>query len=581
MTSRGGTVPAHSQTGVMSTEGGASARVVVSDVFVSPRVIDRRAYSELSSELRELIAHAASERLNLVSHLDQAGRASEDFRSREAAQAVNLDLCAKAIRRIDERAARVETVLSQASDVGKIIATIEEKTAHILESKLQSMEARAQAIQAAATAHTQALEERLKRATRELEQRIEAIRRDGDAIVGPSAEKLEGLCTRAILIMGNGAAATQTGPADTSLAGLIARAEGIAEKTQGAIDHMDRVRTQAETEKAELDAWITRGHERLDEIQARWKQVDALSAELAGRSQTSIEELRSRLEKTASVIRSTLDQAITAAQTAGEGAVSSIRLAGEAALGDTQRLLSELSDKMVYSRLELQQMAQQIDERTSGLRLEADHLIRATLDQAATAAQTASESAGASIRLAGEAAMGDTQRLLSELNDKMVSSRLEVQQIARQIDERTTGLRSDADRIIAEVKPQADSATAGLLDAVHQSHAAHNTTGLALKLLEKASVSAGQMLERLRPWEGVLTGDQERMPEPIAKIIEGVRREVHGDLSSIATALRDAAGRAERAGDALAGPATGTAQPSGRYEIMLPRVRVDLAQSAD
>lgn len=501
-------MPAHSQTGVMSTEGGASARVVVSDVFVSPRVIDRRAYSELSSELRELIAHAASERLNLVSHLDQAGRASEDFRSREAAQAVNLDLCAKAIRRIDERAARVETVLSQASDVGKIIATIEEKTAHILESKLQSMEARAQAIQAAATAHTQALEERLKRATRELEQRIEAIRRDGDAIVGPSAEKLEGLCTRALLIMGNGAASTQTGPADTSLAGLIARAEGIAEKTQGAIDHMDRVRTQAETEKAELDAWITRGHERLDEIQARWKQVDALSAELAGRSQTSIEELRSRLEKTASVIRSTLDQAITAAQTAGEGAVSSIRLAGEAALGDTQRLLSELSDKMVYSRLELQQMAQQIDERTGGLKLETD-------------------------------------------------------------------------RVIAEVKPQADSATAGLLDAVRQSHAAHNTTGLALKLLEKASVSAGQMLERLRPWEGVLTGDQERMPEPIAKIIEGVRREVHGDLSSIATALRDAADRAERAGDALAGPATGTAQPSGRYEIMLPRVRVDLAQSAD
>lgn len=490
----------------------AAAQVVVNDVFVSPRVIDRRAYSELSSELRELISQAANERLSLLSHLDQAGRASEDFRSREAAQAVNLDLCAKAIKRIDERAARVETVLSQASDVGKLIATIEEKTAHILESKIQSMEARAQAIQAAATAHTQALEERLKRATRELEQRIEAIRRDADSIVGPSADKLHGLCDRATEIMG-----TQT-PGhvpETSLAGLVARAEAIAARTEGAIDHMDRVRLQAEQEKAELDAWVARGHERLDEIQARWKQVDALSAELAGRSQTSVDELKSRLEQTAAVIRSTLDDAVMAAQTAGEGAVASIRLAGEQALGDTQRLLSELSDRIVLSRLESQQLAQQIDERTGEMRLEAQ-------------------------------------------------------------------------RVITEVKPQADSAATALLEAVRQSHAAHNTTGLALKLLEKASANALGMLERLKPWEGVLTGDQERMPEPIAKIIEGVRREVHGDLSNIASALRDAAGRAERAGSAIASGGGGkpetTPEPvaeAARYEILLPRVRVGMAQSAD
>lgn len=478
------------------SDAGGAAQVVVNEVFVSPRVIDRRAYSELSAELRELVAQAANERLNLLSHLDQAGRASEDFRAREAAQAVNLDLCAKAIKRIDERAARVESVLSQASDVGKLVAAIEEKTASILEGKIQAMEARAAAIQAAATAHTQALEERLKRATRELEQRIEAIRRDADSIVGPSAEKLQGLCERAASIMGNTALGE---PAANSLAGMIAKAEEITKRTEGAIDHMDRVRVQAEREKAELDAWISRGHERLDEIQARWRQVDALSAEMAGRSQVSVEELKVRLEATARVVRETLDQAVAAAQAAGEGAVASVRLAGEQALGDTQKLLAELSDRMVLSRLELQQVAQQIDERT---------------------AET----------------------------------------------------KAEAVRVIAEVKPQADSAAAELREAIRQSHAAHNTTGLALKLLEKASANAGQMLEKLRPWEGVLTGEQDRMPEPIVRIIEGVRREVRGDLSSIATALRDAAAKAERAGAAISGEAP---------VVVMPRVRVEMAQSAD
>ncbi|MBY0260778.1 MAG: hypothetical protein K2Q20_00440, partial [Phycisphaerales bacterium] len=368
-----------------------------------------------------------------------------------------------------------------------------------------SMEARAQAIQAAATAHTQTLEERLKRATRELEQRIEAIRRDADSIVGPSADKLHGLCERAAEIMG-----TQT-PGhvpETSLAGLVARAEGIAGRTEGAIDHMDRVRLQAEKEKAELDAWIARGHERLDEIQARWKQVDALSAELAGRSQTSVDELKGRLEQTAAVIRSTLDQAVMAAQTAGEGAVASIRLAGEQALGDTQRLLGELSDRMVLSRLESQQLAQQIDERTAGMRIEAQ----------------------AALELVGPA----TSQAIEDF-----------QAAERQA-------RASVDSALLEIKPRTDASLGELREAVRQSHAAHNTTGLALKLLEKASANALGMLERLKPWEGVLTGDQERMPEPIARIIEGVRREVHGDLSNIASALRDAAGRAERAGSAIA-----------------------------
>jgi hypothetical protein len=502
MSSRNATVPEGS-------DHAQAAQVVVSDVFVSPRVVDRRAYAELAGELRELIAQAAHERLALVAGMDQAGRASDDFRAREAAQAVNLDLCAKAIKRIDERAAKVESVLAQASDVGKLIATIEEKTGRILESKIQAMEARAAAIQAAATAHTQALEERLKRATRELEQRIEAIRRDAESIVSPSAERLTALCDRAARIVGREPGEPGGGGgsvADGSMLGLILRAEALAEKTAGAIDHMDRVRVQAEGEKTELDAWIAASRTRLDEVHARWKQIEAMSGELAGRSHASAEELRVKLELTAAVVRQSLDQAVSAAQGAGEQAVAKIRLEAERALGQTQALLTQLED-----------------------------------------------------RVAG--------------------SRLEAAELSRSIEQRTASMRTSVEASLLEVKPQADAALADLREAVRQSHAAHNTTGLALKLLEKASGSAGEMLERLRPWEGVLTGATAGdLPGPVRKIIENVKREMQADLSSIASALRVAAARAERATEAIGDDAP--TRPDASPEVIV-RKRVEMAQSAD
>ena len=114
----------------MAIEG---AEVVVNGVFLSPRVVDRRAYSELADELRELVRAAAGERSAITGALDQAGRATQEMRKQEQSQQGNIELAARALKTMDERTGRIEQLLAQATEQSRVFETLEQRAGNLIE----------------------------------------------------------------------------------------------------------------------------------------------------------------------------------------------------------------------------------------------------------------------------------------------------------------------------------------------------------------------------------------------------------------------------------------------------------------
>ncbi len=106
----------------------------------------------------------------------------------------------------------------------------------------------------------------------------------------------------------------------------------------------------------------------------------------------------------------------------------------------------------------------------------------------------------------------------------------------------------------ARVRGEGSVALEELRSIIQQSQDAHNTTSLALKVLNKALDQANQVKAQLEPWRGMLDGAESgKAPEAIRRMIDGVRGELTGELASIAAALRSAADRAERAERSMGG----------------------------
>ncbi len=387
---------------------GEAAEVVVNGVFLSPRVIDRRAYGELAEELRDLVRLAAGERSAISGVLDQAGRATQEMRQLEESQQGNIELTARALKTMDERAGRIEQLLAQATEQARVFEKLEQSAGNLIDEKIGVLEARLAAVTGGATAQADALEERVRRASRELEQRIESVRRDAHTIAGPAAEALTIACERAAILAGTG---------QGSLGNLIARGERLAEQAGSIARTLEDSTARVERDRAGI---------------------------------REVEEMGLRVERNLEVMRSRLAQQQTECIARAQGAID-----------------------------EAQQMAAKVSEQAG---------------------------------------------------------------IAR---------------------GEGESAVAELRSVIQQSLDAHNTTTLALKVLNKSVEQAKGITDRLEPWRGLLEGGSGSLPQPIRAMIEQVRGELRGELSGIAGALRSAADRAERSERVLAGvPVEAPASPT-------------------
>ena len=336
MSTRGSTLtPSNGSTG----EG---PEVVVNGVFLSPRVVDRRAYGELAGELRDLVRGAAGERSAITSALDQAGRATQELRRQEQAQQGNIELAARALKAMDERAARIERLLAEATEQSRVFEKLEQHAGNLIDEKIGVLEARLGAVTSGATAQAEALEERVRRASRELEQRIENTRRDAQTIAGPASVALTLACERAASLAGTG---------DGSLGDLIERGERLSEqagnisrtledstarveKDRAAIREVEeigqRVERNLEIVRSRLTQQqtecIARAQGAIDEAQRMAAQVSERAGEARGEGESAVAELRS-------VIQQSLDAHNTTAL-----AIKVLGRSVEQAKGITERL---------------------------------------------------------------------------------------------------------------------------------------------------------------------------------------------------------------------------------------------------
>lgn len=433
--------------------GASGPTVVVADAFLSPRVVDRRLFTELSAELRRLAEEAQAQRTALTQALEQSARVAQDLSRREQIQQSNLELGARAIKRIEERATQVQAILDRATDAGRIVDQVESRASSIIESKVMLLEAKIEAVQSAANAKAEALEERLRLATREFEQRIEALRNDAESVVAPGAQRLTTLIEQA---------KQMSSKAPGCLGDLVSKGETARAETEAAIRRFDQAQARFAEQESALSAWAAHADQRLDGLNRRREEIEQAVSELAS---------------------------------AGEEASGALR----------QRLSSERAN-----------MGQRLDEVTDELRARVARVL----------AELESDQTGAEAR---------ASKAVSEASEAVATLESRAELAARAAREAMTTLGPEAQGVITELKA-----------LVRQGQDAHNTTSLALRLLDKSSERAGTLLAKLEPWQGLVDSGAS-VPEPIRRLIDTVRAELGTDLSHIAAALRLAATRAEKA----------------------------------
>ena len=412
--------------------------VVVESVFLSPRVVDRKAFGELSGELRGLVERAAIERAAITTTLEQALAAARTAKDAENSQAGNLALAAKALKGLDERIARASKLVDDAGAAAKGLEEMELRAQRILDAKLSSLEAQAQSAQAAVQARVEALEQRIQTSTREIEQRVDALRRDAGSLIGQNLAALQATVSRAENLLGG----------TNALKDLVIRGENVQQGAESAVRRLEDAQAIAKTSRETMSGL-------LDELATVMGRVDAQ------RETLGIEA--DRVREACKQAGQAIDQRLLAAQ----GIALNV--------GDDARRAADAAMQEIKPRIE------------------------------AAASQVA-------------AAATDTSAVLNECKDTQAQLRA---MIAQALD-------------------------------------AHNTTGLSLRLAEKAQNEVNALLAALEPWKRMMeTGDQIELPEPVRGLLNAIRGELKQELSGIATALRHAASSAERTMNAVDRPIPG------------------------
>jgi predicted nucleic acid-binding Zn-ribbon protein len=281
--------------------------VVVESVFLSPRVVDRKAFGELSGELRGLVERAAAERGVIAATLEQALLAAKTAKDAENNQAGNLALAAKALKGLDERIARANKLVEDAGSAAKNLDELEQRAEQMLQSKLAALEAHAQAAQAATQARIEALEQRIQASSREIEQRVDALRRDAGSLVGQNLSALQQTVTRAEGLLG--------GPG--ALKDLVSRGEGVQQGAESAIRRLEDAQAIAKTSRDTMSGL-------LDELATMMGRVDAQRESLASEAD--------RVKDACKQAGQAIDQRLLAAQGIALNVGDDARRAADAAM---------------------------------------------------------------------------------------------------------------------------------------------------------------------------------------------------------------------------------------------------------
>jgi len=263
------------------------------EVFLTPRVIDKAAFDELSGTLARLIQQASGEGASLRNALMEVKGLDHTARRAAGELANRLDAAARIVPSIDERVQRAEAVLQAASEHAIASQTVERQIDEIIQRRLGGVEARAAEVarlidqrlssmqehaEQAGAAFERALAERLSQAESDERTRqvIEATQR-AEVVL----RELE-----ARLVRADGDVAQRL---DAGLASIEARAARASEELQTLDERTAQLSTRA---RQEIDRAGSALDERLTRLSAALEQrVSQVAGELGAQTGPAITSL--------------------------------------------------------------------------------------------------------------------------------------------------------------------------------------------------------------------------------------------------------------------------------------------------
>lgn len=238
--------------------------------FITPRVLDQRAFDELSTTLKGLVGDATSRGQALQAAAIEVKSLSDGLREASKAIQQKLETAVRVLPQLEQRAAAAEAMINATVDRPAIERRLEEAVQRILDAALERLTAdaaarltaradelarEADARLAAAEDQRRAAEQRLAELTEaaraieprliealaqvttrlaplaelterliaDLDDRLGKVRWEIEATAGPATARLERLCRHSAEIVGDGAA-------PGSLAGLVERGTHVRDE---------------------------------------------------------------------------------------------------------------------------------------------------------------------------------------------------------------------------------------------------------------------------------------------------------------------------------------------------------------
>jgi len=536
-----------------------------SEIFLSPRVIDRDAFNELAGSLRTLIEQAHVETESLRSA--HAGAQSTQTQLREVAIKTQprIDAAGKTLTALDTQSQRVEQLLASAKETASTLSSLSQQSQQLVAQAAADLHTRVDRLRDEqghrldeAREHLRddlaKLSEENERRTESLNRQLDLARASFDALVTGIASENQrraedlrrDLDARAAEIVLN---ATQrmaetsalVDQGDARLEERLRRAEELMAQKWATINaRLDTMEQDAQARAAEV---VQRIQDVIARGEARFADLAQTIDNRLIQSWTHANEVMLRLDKAATRAERLLglpDGSDPAPTVPALSRTTSLDITpAEAAdacdeptpsLATIHRLLREARELSDASRQTARDM-ESLREQTT----QAQGILGQDLNEAAARIDALSQRGGDLIGELGRAleACDSAQALILRQRDELCAA---VDEPARRLEAVGVGFR--------------ESIRSTLTDAEAQRRA----TQVAGEEASEVLVRLAALQSELKPWEPFLVNRAPgaAVPAPLQTLVESVRRDLATDLASIAETMRAISGKAQTAATRLA-----------------------------
>ena len=305
-------------------------------VFISPRIIDKGAFDQYSSQLRELLEQGARQGESLRAASAEADRLHKALRDAGSRQTEAVESAARLAKSLTDRVTSVESMLARATDLASMCQSFEQRAEQIVQAKVAALEQRfgqileqfgrqaQERVQAAATLAAAAVEQ--------ARNERDAMKKQIETAAIPAADLLRQQCDRAQKML--------TGTAG-SLPAWCDQLSAAASKASQTASELQSVQRRADESVAKLSESLEGAVAFSDQL---IKQNEAAHHDI-GAALAACEQAREVVRQRAADAQSVVKPFLELEARAGEGAAKAERILArvDAARDSGRQMVAELA----------------------------------------------------------------------------------------------------------------------------------------------------------------------------------------------------------------------------------------------